>query len=330
MAEETAKVEDTKTEEAKVEDTEALDSAIKKGEDETKDEIPQEIVDANKKFDDLMDSDEDTATDDKPAEEAEEKSADDKKADDDDSGDKTKAAEQTAKEKEIETTANAIEEQAVAEANKTVEQKATEKAEADAKAKAEADEKAKTEEKPYDCGLPTEGEADYDEDLVKTINKQGQEMQDAKKATEKENAELRKVINQQANQRYGDWLDNKITGLGEDFHEVLGEGEYEDLEPASDQAENRVKLGNRMSLISKAYQKLGQPVPSRTKLFNSAVSYLHKEIVNKSKTEAETVAKLKDRHGQVIGKGSKKASALAAASSIQKKNAEFDAKLDED
>ena len=122
---------------------------------------------------------------------------------------------------------------------------------------------------------------------------------------------------------------SKINALGEDFVEIYGEGDIEDIEPASEQFENRVKLNERIALTAQAYKNMGKPVPSRNKLFDQAVSYLNKKIVNKSKTEEETVKKLAERKSQVIGRASKKGSAKSAEELAAQAMKEFDKKIEE-
>jgi len=298
--------------------------------------IPQEVLDANKSFDDKINSEvisatEEESSDEKTPEEkvAEEKAATEK-ADEEaakkDTGEK-KAVEQTAEEKAVEAETAALEKEIIADdAKRETENKV--KVEAEAKAKAETEEKVETDDdKPYDCGLDPE---EYDEAVIKQFNQQGQASKDAAKALKSENAELRSVIEQQGSLRHTDWLDSKITALGEDYHEVLGEGEFDDIAPASVQFENRANLDQRMTLTARAYKKLGKPVPSRNKLFDMAVSYLHKDIKNKSKTESETTEKLAATAGQTIGGGSKKGSTLSAEQIADNKIRDFDKKLLED
>lgn len=363
MVKEQPKTEETKTEEKNTTDTEALNAAIEKGEQETKNEIPEvpeipkEALDISAEFDKKRDSDDDDAAvdddkasdddtsedktgDDKTAEDkkaAEEKDASGKKSDDDKTDEK--AGEQTAEDKEIEEAAAAIEKEAVAEAGKTDEQKAAEKVVAEAAEKAKADAEvtkkaeAEVDDKPFSCGLPTEGDEDFDPDIVGAIDKVGQTGRDLAKRVkvlEGNNAELISFLSQQGNQRHADWLDSKINNLGEDFHEVLGAGESYDLEPGSDQLEARIKIGNRMTFLAKAHQQMKKAVPSRNKLFDSAVTFLHKEIKNKSKTEKGTKDKLTKRAGQVIGGASKKVSALSAEAEVLKIQKDFDAKRDDE
>lgn len=292
--------------------------------DENKeDEIPQEIMDLNDAFDEKLDSDDDDST---VEDTSGEKKPEEKATEEKDSGEEKKVAEKAAEEKSA--VKKTAEEKEIDEQIKIIE--AEEKAPVEKKVEKKVDEKVDDEK--YDCGLPTEGEEGeiYEPELVKAINKQGQEHQDEIKAQKTENAELRSIIQQQANQRYGDWLDSKFNALGEDFHEAIGQGETEDLEPASDQHENRMKIASRMNVIQKAYVKQDKAVPSRTKLFKRAVSDLFNDIETKSKKEAETVDELAEKAGQTIGSGSTKASALSAEEANLKLHTDFDALLDED
>lgn len=331
--------EDAQSEETKQDDAEALNAAIEEGDEETKDEISEEALKVQSDFDKQMDSDEDDSAVDDGDEKVAKGGDDNAKGDDepakkdaDDEPAKEKpgeeeAGEETAGEKELRETADAIEKEAEAEAGKTDAQKQAE-AEVAKAAEAKAEEaKKEGEDKPYDCGLDPE---EFDEDYIKALNTMGQSFQDDKKAMVAENAELRSFVSAQANQRSGDWLDRKIEALGEDFVEVLGEGEFEDLTPGSEQSEARIKLGRRMHLIQLSHQKLEKTVPSRNKLFDQAVSYEFKKQKNKSKTEAETKEKLKDRHGQTLGSGSQRASAQSAADKSLKIQKDFDALLDKD
>ena len=196
------------------------------------------------------------------------------------------------------------------------------KADEDAKA---AEEAAKTAEK-FDCGLP-KGEEGYEDALVDHLNEQGQKSLDANKALQEENDYLKSKIDRQADQSYFDWLDTRIEKLGGDFHEKLGEGETEDLQPDSEQYENRLKLANRMSVAIRTYKKQGKAVPSRNKVFDGAVKYLFKKETNKSKTDEKTAKDLQARSKQVVGKSSRKSSALSAKQKAQQVLSDFDDKV---
>lgn len=311
---------ETKTTEEAVE--EVTEEVVEETTEETTGEIPKEILDANADFDKKLDGDDDdSAVEEEVEDDGEEEVVEKDTAKED-------ATKQTAEDKEIEAEAKALEEEILKDDAKEVAKK---KLATEAEAEVKAEQKSEEDDKPFDCGLSTEdGDEGYDKDLVATINKMGQDGLDRNKALAKENAALQNVINQQANDRYVDFLDRKVAGLGEDFRELLGEGDFEDLEPASDQLENRYKITDRMALVQKTYQKRNQKVPTRSKLFDIAINHLFKETKNKAKTEATTVKKLAKRAGQALGSGSKKSSSTTAATDLAKSNAEFDRKLDED
>lgn len=318
--EEEIKSEEAQTDEQKAADAEVLDAAIEKGEEETKGEVDQDLVDANKAFDEKMESDDDdTAV---PVEDTNE-DVEEKTAEKD--TDKEDADGKTAEDKEIDEAVKSIEEAAKVESSKTDDQR---QAEAAAKkvveeAKVVADAKAK-EAGTYVSDLDSK---DWDEEAIELDTKRGQKALDDQKVLQDQNDELQSMVKQQAQQRIGDWLDRQIDKLGEKFHEVLGEGEFEDLLPASVPYENRIKVGNRMGAIQQAYVDAKKEAPTRSKLFNRAVNDLFSEVKNKAKTEAKTVKKLAERHGQTLGSGSQKASKISAADDLAKSNAEFEKKL---
>ena len=306
----------------KKETEEAIDSAIAKGDEETKGEIAPEVMESMKKFDEMIDSDDDdtatddtTSDDDKPEEETdEEESAKTKPTVEEE------ADEQAAEDKEIEAAAKTLEDEIKADEVKPPEKKV----EPVAKVEVKADEKAE-DDKPFDCGLDPE---EYDGGYIEAVNKIGQDFKDENKAVKQENEALKQAVAQQISDSQTDWMDRRFSGLGENFTEVFGEGDIDDVEPGSEQFENRSAVSKRIGLVAQAYQKLGKPIPSRNKLFDKAVAYLHKTEINKSKTDEKTSEKLAERKAQVIGKGSNKGSTLSAievAKQVQKK---FDKKVE--
>ena len=282
-----------KPEEAKVEETKTEEVKV----------ISQQVLDDMKTFDAKLDGDDNDSAGDEDEDDGEEEVA--KVAV---PAAKEEATVKTAEEKEIDEVAAKIEKEAA-------EEKAPEPKKV---------EEAKEEEK-YDCGLDPD---EYDEGVIKKFNEEGQARLNTEKALKEENARLHDAVMTQNRQRTADWLDSKINALGADFHETLGEGEFEDLEPASAQMENHIKLGTRMGVIVKAYQQAGKPIPSRNKLFTRAVSDLFNKEINKSKTEADTIQKLNARASQVIGKGSRKGATISAAEQTLQAMKEFDAKID--
>ena len=274
-------------------------------------DVEQEVIDSMKDFDAKIDSDDDSAVEDTPDEDIPEEKAEEEIPA------KEVAKEEPAMEEVIDAE--------IAKIEKQLDVKTEEKVKPEDKVEEKPEEKV--EDKPFDCGLDPD---EYDEGLIKSVNKLGQDFTEKIKTLESEKAELKNLVNQQNSQRHTEWLDGKINALGDDFVEVYGEGEIEDIEPASEQFENRVKLNARIALTAKAYRNMGKPVPSRNKLFDQAVSYLNKEIVNKSKTEEETIKKLAARKGQVIGRASKKGSATSALEQAAQAMKEFDKKIESD
>lgn len=319
--------EEAKTE-AKVED-----KAIEQVEDNS----PEQIK-AMSDFDAKIDSDDETPAVEDNKEEAKgddddsakgDKKPADEKTEEDDSGKEEKAEEQqqSADDKEIEEAAKLLEEAAKTEAAKPEAQKQAEalavKQAEDAKVVAES--KAKTAEK-YVSDLDPE---EYIDEVIKNDTIRGQKALDEKNALLAQISKQDEQIQQQANDRYGDWMNRKVEALGEDFHEVLGDGDWEDLLPGSPEIENRIKIGNKMNFYAQAYSNAGKQVPPRNALFKRAVSELHNKIVNKSKIEEDTGKKLKARAGQTLAKAKSKASAQTTAEKAIQGMKDFDAKIDE-
>lgn len=294
-------------------DVDALNSVINKGEEDTKDEIPPEVVESMKAFDAKVDSDDDSAIED-TEEVADGEIPAEKKAEDEIPAKKEVKKEVPAKDEDVEAEIAKIEKQSTVKEEKP-EEKPEEKAE------------EKDKDDTYDAGLDPE---EFDEDFIKVVNGMGQKFTDEIKVLKSEKSDLANLVQVQEFRRHTDWLDRKINGLGDDFVEIYGEGEFDDIEPASEYFENRAKLDNRIALTAKAYKNMGRPVPSRNKLFDHAVSYLHKDIVNKSKTEEETVKKLAERRGQVIGRASNKGSTTSALERSAESMKAFDKKVEED
>ena len=270
-------------------------------EEETTEEestVSEEVSDAMDAFDKKMDGEEDDSTEDDTSEEEEEAT------EEDDAGEEE---EKTAEDKAIEEAVKDIEK----ETSDAEEEKVVEK-------------KDEVDKEKYVSDLDPE---EWDDDAIKADTEKGQKHLDEINEMKAERDELKAAVQQQAATEYTNWFDRKVAGLGEDFHESLGVGDFEDIEPGSPEMENRGKIDNKMRILEKAFQKAGKPVPSRSELFKKAVSYEFNEIKNKSKTEKATVKKMEKRAAQTIGKGSSKASAISASKAL-KANTDFDEKID--
>ena len=319
--------------EEKAAETEALDSVIEEGDEKSTEEIAEakaEKVEASmEKFDKALDSDDDDSAAEEKVDDGEEVVA---KEEDSAKEEATKA---TSEEDSINAEADALEKDIEAELAKTDEQKADEKAEDEKKladeAEAQAKKEAEDEEKPYDCGLSSDpdDEDSYEPALVEAMNKQGQATLDRAVVAEKANAVLTSKLDQQDAMRHADWMDRKFETLGENFDEVLGKGEFEDLEPGGTQRANRMAVSKRMGAVVQVYVKAKKPIPTRTKLFKMAVDKLFDKETKQPKTDKKTIAAAKKRAGQALGSGSKKGSAESAATSKAAKVKAFDDMIDE-
>ena len=319
-----------KTEEESTEETkDALNSAIEAGDEKEAEDKEEKHLEAMKEFDSLIDSEDDDSADEETDDDGEEK--------DDPAKEEVKEPAEKAAEEEvpepgsIDAAADALEKEIEAEATKSDEQKATEKAEADAKAAKEAEDAKKSEEEPYDCGLNTDLEAEgeaYEPALVEALNKQGQAVQDRAKDAEAKNTALESRLDRQEAERTADWLDEKFNSLGENFTEAVGFGEFQDFDSGSVEQENRLAISKRMQVTAKACVRDGKPIPSRNKLFDMAVKRILTKETNKPETDKETANNLAKRSKQTIGRASKKGTALSKAKSNLQKQKEFDALLD--
>ena len=311
-------------------DKEALDAAIEAGEKE-EEGFPKEVLDKMDEFDKIVDGEEED-----PAVEGEEKVG--KKEDGEEKTAKEEtpaeeaAVELTAEEKEIEAEVEYIGKTKVTDGQKSPDLIKAEKIIADLKAEAaESKKKSDDEEKPFDCGLSTEGKdgaEGWDKELVDSLNKQGQDQQDTIKALKTRNENLSGQLINANTQRTVDWFDGRVERLGDDFTETLGEGDLEDLGIESDQYDNRMKIITRMNLVKKAYANLDKPIPSRNRLFQSAVTKLFNKELNKPKTDADTVEKLAERKGQTISRAKSKKTAKSVHEKAVEEMKAFDKKLD--
>ena len=285
-------------------DEEKIEEEVKTEEtvtEESTDENSEEILDVMTDFDKKLDSDDDDSTD---------EDGGDVQTEEEDSAVEDKTVEKTEEGKTdeaIEAEIAALEKEAE---EVVVEKKVEEKAE-------------ETEDGKFVSKLDP---AVWDEDAIKIDTERGQAKMDLE-AANKRNEDLSNRLDNAEMQRYTDWIDSRFSKLGDEYADIFGEGDFEDIEPGSEFMENRGKIENRMNLIQQAYVNQKKQSPSRNQLFQKAVEREFKDKINKSK---KTEKNLEDRAGQVVGKGSKKSSALSAGDELDRIHADFDAKLDED
>jgi hypothetical protein len=268
-------------------------------------------------FDNLIDSDANPVADD-----------DDTDDSDDTVEEEDSAVEDKSTEKEVEKTDDkdeeSAEEKAIAAEMEAIEKGDT-KEEKPAPEKKEDKTDDKEAEDEYESDLDPE---EWDEEVIELDKKRGQQHLEEMRTLKQQNDALQAKLQQQEVQQFTEWADRKFNGLGEEFVEVFGEGDYDDIEPGSEQYENRGKLLNRMNLIAQAYQNLNKPIPSRSKLFDRALQREFKQIIEKPKNQQKTVERLKKRAGQVIGKGAKGSKDISADEKVARAMKDFDSKLD--
>jgi hypothetical protein len=315
-------VDEKKTEEVVVEEK----VEEKTTEEKAAEESDKKETEAMEKFDEILDSEEDDSAAEEDGEEQVAK---------EEAPAKEEAAKVTSEDDSINAAADDLEKEIDAEFAKTPEQKATEKAEAEQELADEAVAQAKKDEeeaeKPYDCGLSTDPDGDdpYEPALVEALNKQGQDTLNRAVKAEKANEVLSSRLDQASADRNADWLDRKFETLGENFDEVLGNGEFDDLEVGGTQRANRIAVSKRMGVTIDAYVKAGKAIPTRTKLFSMAVNNLFNKETKQPETDKKTIASATKRAKNVLGGGGKKSKAVSGAVSNTQKQKAFDDMLDE-
>jgi len=204
-------------------------------------------------------------------------------------------------------------------------EKTPDELEAEKKAKEETEAKAKDDEAPYDCKLdPNE----YDEGLIKSLNELGTMLKKRVVALEAGHTKHTEALVSDRVSKHTDWLDSKINRLSDDdLKKVYGEGDIDDLEEGSEQFKARAALDTKITKIASDLRKANKTVPSRNKLFDMAIESLHK---GKTKADAKTKAKLKERASEAVGPGSSKVSAETAEAKALQAQKDFDKKIDDE
>ena len=103
------------------------------------------------------------------------------------------------------------------------------------------------------------------------------------------------------------WFDKSVEGMGEDFQEALGVGNFRDLKPGSVEYINRDKVSVHLGILMQGHIALGGEMPSREVLFEQATRATLGDVYQ-GISESSLSAKLKDRSSQHIQRtsGSKK------------------------
>jgi len=212
------------------------------------------------------------------------------------------------------------------EESRSKKEKTPEELETEKKAKEEAEAKVKDDEAPYDCKLdPNE----YDEGLIKGLNDLGTMLKKRVVALEASHSKHAEAIESDRAMKHTDWFDSRVNRLSDDdLKKIYGEGDIDDLEEGGEQFKARATLDIKIAKIAADLRKTKKSVPSRNKLFDMAIEALHKG--KKTKVDAKTAAKVKERAAEALGGGSSRVSAETAEAKALQDQKDFDNKLDEE
>ncbi len=121
------------------------------------------------------------------------------------------------------------------------------------------------------------------------------------------------------------WFDSEIKSLGNDFDEILGQGNIGDLVPGSSQLAKRNEIASQCAVLYAGYQASGQRMPPREDIFRASARLVLQDEYQ-SLHEKGMAADVKKRAGQHIHRvtGTK---TKATLSPIEEIGAEIDAKF---
>jgi hypothetical protein len=160
--------------------------------------------------------------------------------------------------------------------------------------------------------------------VLKSQHEQIQGFKQAQEALEQAQNEAAKADQLVAAQEIEAWFDTAIKGLGKDFIDALGEGDYSSLDLGSSQFANRGKIAEKMSVLLGGYIAQDLAVPSREDIFKDAVEIVLRDEIQKIH-EKKLAGDLKKQAGQHIQRagGSKGTAAKTpeqeVAQALQKK-----------
>ena len=101
------------------------------------------------------------------------------------------------------------------------------------------------------------------------------------------------------------WFDGQCGSLGDDFKEVLGVGNIDQLNPSSEQYATRDALATRVGVLMRGYQSAGGKMPSRDEIFQEAAQSVlrgHFEKLREKKLADELEQRSKQHINRVAGK----------------------------
>ncbi len=113
------------------------------------------------------------------------------------------------------------------------------------------------------------------------------------------------------------FFDKQVAGLGEDFHETLGVGDFDSIESGSPQFIRRNEIATHMTVLLSGYQATGAKVPPREKVFETAARTVLGDEYQKI-SERKLSGSIKKQAGQHIQRagGTKASSKVSDLDSI--------------
>ncbi|KKN46486.1 hypothetical protein LCGC14_0672560 [marine sediment metagenome] len=119
---------------------------------------------------------------------------------------------------------------------------------------------------------------DYMTNIAKNQHEQLQQLQ--------ANQEHIQTVNQETDRNeITQWFDSEFTGLGDDFKDVFGEGDYNGLNQGSVEFANRDKIASQMSVLISGYEAQGMQAPNRSDVFKMASQQMFPEKFTSVKDE---------------------------------------------
>ncbi len=136
--------------------------------------------------------------------------------------------------------------------------------------------------------------------MTEIVKGQHSELQDFKVGQSEQNAAAvarEEVELETATSEIKQFFDGQVKGLGDNFSESLGTGDFDSLDRGSPQFANRDAIAGQMSVLMSGYQAQGQTPPSREEIFDTAARIVLRDTFQGIR-EKEIAGTLKTQSGQ--------------------------------
>lgn len=114
-------------------------------------------------------------------------------------------------------------------------------------------------------------------DIIRHERETNQAVEDRLQAIEGQQLEVHQATEANRAAETNSWFDKQISGLGEDFTEVLGAGKTTLLDQAGSQFTKREELARQTAVLISGYQAEGLESPPRDELFATAAKLVLQE-----------------------------------------------------